>query len=1216
LNYLKNNLYSDAYLGPVGAAPTDQLNTFAENSIKSIVTNYVPTYINNRFICDDALCTGLVSRYPLSTSCPEGDIELNNTNFISCLNTGTDVGKFHIIYHMDHGSSQGIATSGIDKGKSVSKVDMGSLANGTSYQILMSGSCHSADFSQDCIAKYYLASSGNGGVAWIGNTDSGYTNEWNQLQYFCDAIYNKKIYDIGSAFQNILIANGSNYQSDWRLHLLGDPQMQVWTNVPQALTVTGIPAAILLGNQSITVNISNLPAGVKAVTCIQKGTEVFTTEAVTGTGSSINLPMNFTVDTPGSVNVTVTAHNFFPYETTMTANQTTAPNVYISDVDFGDSIAPGIGDGNGKNDAGETIDLSVGVKNTGINQANGVTATLNCSSPYISVLNNQASFGSIASGAETTSHFLYSINKNTPEILENAKSPIQFSVVIQDVNNVIWKDTFNIDIFNDSIIQRNKTMPSRSDGTLLIVAGQINTINIDLQNIGQAQAVGLKAILTRDATKDINGYISCPPIEKLYPPLNQFSDSTSTAPYQFTVSNNYPGGTTPLWFNLQVTNAYGKIWNLPFNLMDKPGTVSGIDFTSDVSEIDLTWTKSIDAAGYNIYRCDADQINETEVGSYVKLNNTPVSFSFYNDSKNLTSLTKYYYKVASVSTTGNEGPATRLLTWTSYPHKNLYPVTMDAVTGYLDSPFNVADVNYDGKKEIFVGTNAPSSRLIALDYYGNELDNIDNDITTKVGFSVIGKRGTGIPAIADTRQDGKFKLIEPTRDQTSGATANNSIYCFTFDINSNSQPNLDWSYTPQDLCFRGAVVANIDNSADGSMETVTCSDNGVINIYSNNGALLHTINSGASYGAIAVADIDGDVSGHKEIIQASGTDINVWNYDGSNYRGGNSPSLYHLSSSGYRFASSVIVCNIDGQKEILTFATNKTNNSTPFNAKLFAIKNDGSLVPGFDGTQTIQTYNYWTENQEIAVGDLNNDGHLEVVTFAIDGIKVWDHTGQLILPISSKTITDIATASTPILADVDTNHSDAEIIFSSPSTNNICAYKLDGSSVLGFPLKGGGGGICVADVDNDGKNELIAGSASTINMWQTNGIPSRIEWGSQRHDQFNTGEYQTICDPLIISRDSICNSSLSICGDMIVKSGTLTINNSSNVTLGSSSMIIVMSGASLVIDSGNVLNANVRAMAGSSVTIKNNGSIKLRTNAEFYTETGTIVDFPYGSIGN
>jgi hypothetical protein len=165
-------------------------------------------------------------------------------------------------------------------------------------------------------------------------------------------------------------------------------------------------------------------------------------------------------------------------------------------------------------------------------------------------------------------------------------------------------------------------------------------------------------------------------------------------------------------------------------------------------------------------------------------------------------------------------------------------------------------------------------------------------------------------------------------------------------------------------------------------------------------------------------------------------------------------------------------------------------------------------------------------------------------------------------------------------------------------------------------LKGGGGGICVADVDNDGKNELIAGSASTINMWQTNGIPSRIEWGSQRHDQFNTGEYQTICDPLIISRDSICNSSLSICGDMIVKSGTLTINNSSNVTLGSSSMIIVMSGASLVIDSGNVLNANVRAMAGSSVTIKNNGSIKLRTNAEFYTETGTIVDFPYGSIGN
>lgn len=61
-------------------------------------------------------------------------------------------------------------------------------------------------------------------------------------------------------------------------------------------------------------------------------------------------------------------------------------------------------------------------------------------------------------------------------------------------------------------------------------------------------------------------------------------------------------------------------------------------------------------------------------------------------------------------------------------------------------------------------------------------------------------------------------------------------------------------------------------------------------------------------------------------------------------------------------------------------------------------------------------------------------------------------------------------------------------------------------------------------------------------------------------------------------------------------------------------MIIVMSGASLVIDSGNVLNANVRAMAGSNITIKNNGSIVLRSNGEFFTELDAIVDIQCGSI--
>ena len=253
--------------------------------------------------------------------------------------------------------------------------------------------------------------------------------------------------------------------------------------------------------------------------------------------------------------------------------------------------------------------------------------------------------------------------------------------------------------------------------------------------------------------------------------------------------------------------------------------------------------------------------------------------------------------------------------------------------------------------------------------------------------------------------------------------------------------------------------------------------------------------------------------------------------------------------------------------------------------------------------------------QKITVGDINNDNKLEVVALGIGIVKIWNNAGSLLKSIDVPGLCPGRTA--PSLADVDGNGT-KEIIFGSGTYTNskVYAFKFDGNIVTGFPitLDKESTSVSVADIDNDGKNELIMGSSTKIYAWKTNGLPSAIEWGSERHDQYNTGEYQTICDPTLITSNATWNANQSICGDLIVKSGTLTINSGSNITLGSSSMIIVMSGASLVIDSGHILNANIRAMAGSNVTIRNNGSITLRSNAEFYTEKGTIVDLPYGSI--
>ena len=1254
--YSSNGVYSRSYYVDVdkvdftlsgiflGRIPVD--NVSEASTMVGKIINYEkanigisPSYVQNHLYADYFSGAGVKSYITNTTSnivkkvmvpnASGNDIEFNHDNFFNALNEGLNMGKIHFVYHMDHGSSQAISTSS-EKKQGVSKSEMGSLTNGAAYQIFMSGSCHSANFTEDCVANYYLKNPLGGGVAYIGNTDWGLSSDDQQLKPFLSSIFNEGTYytsgryDLGQAFHAILnnstIISYNNYYLTWHPQLLGDPEMQLWTKVPDTLNVTVGTPVVSLGEQEAAVTISNIPSGQKAMICLQKGTEVYVPQEVSGNGTYY---FPFVVKTPGVINVTVTAHNFIPKEKTIQVQSTDDPYPFVESIDLSDGISGvGVGNGNGKNDAGETIEIALKIKNNGVNTLDNATVTLCDFQPYITFTNqnscNSYNIGTLNSGESTFAYFNYTINKKTPEILSNAKTPITLGVMIADENNYSWAQNFNIDVFKDSIIQGNKTIIPIGH---TIVPNETVTFNIDLENIGQALATGLTAVLT--STSPSNIIQSCSGASRTYPTLAQFETKTNNSTFQFTTGSGYTSN-SQLNFNLQVTNAYGKTWNFPFNLMDKPGEVTKVENTSDVAEIDLTWPTVTNATGYNIYRCNANQVTETEVGNYVKLNNTPVVFCYYNDTKNLGVLTKYFYKVAAVSASGNEGSAIRALKWTSYPHKNLYPVTMDADVGCFNSPFNVADVNYDGKKEIFVATNngATKSRLVALDYYGNELNNIDDNVTTKVGFSIIGKKGAGSPAIADTRRDGKFKLIEPTRDETYQATGNNSTFCYSFDDNnSDSQPDLDWSYTPQERCYRGAVVANIDNSADGSMETIICTETGTINIFSSNGALLRTIATCANYGAIAVADLTGD--GPKQIIKACDDGIYIWNNDGNPYQGVTPPYYKLLANSGYSFKSSVVVCNIDnlGNKEILTSAL-KIGGAE---GKIYAIRTDvpQSLVTNWV-MPTIPYENAW-HTQELAVGNLNNDptGKLEIVALGSNVLKIWDNTGVELKSIDIPVPPGLSPGRmAPILADVDLNHNDVEIIFGSGSSSSstIYAYKMTGEKVLGFPMKGSDGNtLCVADIDNDQndiRNELVStgSGCGQVSMWQTNGIPSHIEWGSERHDQYNTGEYQTVYDPTIITTNTTWNANQSVNGDLIVKSGTLTINNNINITLGSSSMIIVMAGASLVIDSGHMLNANVRAMSGSNVTVKNNGSITLRSNAEFYTEIGTATEIQYGSI--
>ncbi len=1140
-------------------------------------------------------------------TCSLGNIELSESNFISALNNGgsSGLGHFHIVYHMDHSGEKAMGTSSLDKNQSIRLSDFDNLTNGNYQQILITGGCKPATFTQDCMGERYINNANGGGVAFIGNSDVGWSYEWNQLRGFANSIYettghpSSGRFDIGCAFQSAIGRSSSN----WRLTLLGDPEMQIWTNTPQTLNVSVSPTTVVSGENTIVVTINNLPSGKTATICLQKGDEGYATQTVSANGS---YNFTFTPHTSGEINVTVTAHNFKPYESTITVNTNQSQNIFISNLTFDDDKT---GSSNGNNDeqidAGETLELTVDLKNNGATDATNVSAILTCSSPYVSISNNSTSYGNISSGGTTSSlsKYVFTIDKNAPEILVNDVNPAKFTLQISDGASNSYTDVFNIDVFNPYIEQANKVIVSTSDGDKTIEPNETVTINIDLFNKGKAQATGITGILSGNSSF----ITSCSAAPRNYPAIDKFATETNISAYQFTVSPSYTVGEA-LYLILQVENEFGKTWSFNFNLLDKPTKIntSAINFTSDKTEIELFWTPYTNISGYNIYRSDADT-SGNPIGNYQKINTFVIPAAYYKDF-GLNELTKYYYKISAVSLTGNESELSdAFLAWTSYPQKGLFPIQMEIQNGIsIESSINAVDINNDNVREIFtaIKIDEKNAYIIGLHHDGTELYDIDGNTTTYSGFVHVNGNIESNLAIDDLNNDGEFQIISATRDE--GASPVNYLYSHSVnDDNHDHIPDLLWQYTAPSILYRGPIISNIDNSSDGTKEVIYNCEGGIIKIYTNSGQLLQSLQGGHSYGAPVVADIDND--GNKEIIAGSNEGIYIWHHDGSNY--GTTQPFYSLSS--YNLRSSLVVCDIDndGDKEILTSALK----SGGLEGRIVAIHHDGTVVNGWNGNQKIAYPNDW-HSQDISVGDLNNDGNLEVVALGTNIVKVWNNSG---IQISSTTVSNLDPGKlTPILADVD-NDTDIEIIFGSNNEGLIHALNMDGSKVIGFPLHivdALQASLCVADVDNNGKSELIAGSGNKIYMWETNGNSQYIEWGSERHDPQNTGEYYKICPPTIITSNTTWDTNKNLCGDIIITSGTLTIASTCIVTMSDNTRVLVKSGGELIIDAGNMINVNIKALNGSNIILENNGYIKISDHGEFTINTGATFDYQYGTL--
>jgi M6 family metalloprotease-like protein len=170
---------------------------------------------------------------------------------------------------------------------------------------------------------------------------------------------------------------------------------------------------------------------------------------------------------------------------------------------------------------------------------------------------------------------------------------------------------------------------------------------------------------------------------------------------------------------------------------------------------------------------------------------------------------------------------------------------------------------------------------------------------------------------------------------------------------------------------------------------------------------------------------------------------------------------------------------------------------------LFVFDEAGNLLQGFPKSTGLQV------SSQIALGDLDKDGFLEIVFVGKNKIYAYSHVGVLEnnFPIqigSPQTGPIDLTFSSPILADLDGDGVN-EILVGS-SENQLEAFHNTGERVEGFPLSTGGkvnSTAAVFDLDNDGDLEVaVASDDGFLYVWDWSGsyTPSNISWGSYLHD--------------------------------------------------------------------------------------------------------------------
>ncbi|MCF8236259.1 MAG: T9SS type A sorting domain-containing protein [Bacteroidales bacterium] len=339
---------------------------------------------------------------------------------------------------------------------------------------------------EDCFAEKittlqtgYVACISNSRYGWYSPANTNSSSQFHDRQFF-DAIFGEDITEIGYVNTDA-VADNADYMDEWGLmrwvaytaNLFGDPSMDIWTAQPEDI-MANYPASVPLGISSIMVQTN--VAGARVGLC-QEGELIG--RGITDSLGDVNVLLFEPLISNENIALSIIAHNHNRLQDTIVVVND-EPYVMYEDHLYIDES----GNGNGMLDCGESILMSLDMKNVGNQPATDVTVTIRSTDEYLTLTDTTEFYGDFEAGEiiSKMDAFAFEIADSVPD-----GHTYTFTIIAEGEN--LWNSYLNCNI-NAPLLALENVSVDDTDGNDngYMDPGETVILKIRASNIGHCNS--------------------------------------------------------------------------------------------------------------------------------------------------------------------------------------------------------------------------------------------------------------------------------------------------------------------------------------------------------------------------------------------------------------------------------------------------------------------------------------------------------------------------------------------------------------------------------------------------------------------------------------------------------------------------------------------------------------------------------------------------------